>query len=109
MEIIDHFLEEKMFIDILGYSMTNRPKGLLYLTLKFLTYIVKIVKSNDVLAMRGNHEALFQLLQFIYNSLKNDMLIMNKEEKLVLINFLSELTNKITYDSPHIAEMLLAD
>ena len=34
---------------------------------------------------------------------------MNKEEKLLLINFLTELTIKITYESPHIAEMLLAD
>ena len=62
MEVIDFFIEENMLIEILGYSMGNRPKGLLYLTLKFLTYIIKIVKSADILAMRGNHEALFQLL-----------------------------------------------
>ena len=62
MEVIDFFIEEKLLPEIIGYSLTNRPKGLLYLTLKFLTYIIKIVKSADILAMRGNHEALFQLL-----------------------------------------------
>lgn len=34
---------------------------------------------------------------------------MKQTEKKILIDFLMELTVKITFESPHIAEMLLAD
>ena len=49
------------------------------------------------------------MLQFIYNSLKNEMLEMKQTEKKILIDFLMQLTVKITYESPHVAELLLAD
>ena len=39
-------------------------------------YIIKVVKSCDVLVITENHQAIFQLLQYIYNSLKNDMDVM---------------------------------
>ena len=34
---------------------------------------------------------------------------MKAGDKRILLDFLTQLTLKITYDSPHIAEMLLAD
>ena len=34
---------------------------------------------------------------------------MKSSDKKVLIDFLMQLTQKITYESPHIAELLLAD
>jgi len=92
--------------------MTNRPHGLLFLSIKFSMYIIKVIKSTDILVLSENHQALFQLLQFIYNSLKNEMDVMKemtRDDKKVLLDFLMQLTIKITYDSPHIAEMLLAD
>jgi hypothetical protein len=37
------------------------------------------------------------------------MIVIEKEEKKILISFLGALTYKITYHSPHIADLLLAD
>ena len=37
------------------------------------------------------------------------MLSMSKEEKKILIDFLQSLTIKITYDSPQIADLIIAD
>ena len=37
------------------------------------------------------------------------MLEISQEEKKVLIDFLMQLTVKITYDSPYVAELLLAN
>ena len=37
------------------------------------------------------------------------MLFMKTDEKKILIDFLKQLTVKIMYDSPAIAELLLAD
>ena len=34
---------------------------------------------------------------------------MKQSEKKILIDFLMQLTVKITYESPHVAELLLAD
>lgn len=89
--------------------MTNRPHGLLFLQLKFTMYIIKVVKSTGIFEHQEFHQALFQLLQYIYNSMKNEMLEMKSTEKKILIDFLHQLTQKITYEAPHIAEMLLAD
>lgn len=102
-------MEEKMLSEILGQSMANRPHGLLFLTLKLSMYIIRHVKSFDVLTLSENHQALFQVLQFIYNSMKNEMLEINKPEKKIIIDFLLQLTIKITYESPEVAECLLAD
>ena len=51
-----------MLSDIIGSSMANRPHGILFLALKFSMYIIKVVKSQDVLIIKENHQALFQLL-----------------------------------------------
>lgn len=61
-ECLQYFMEEKMLSEILGLSMTNRPKGILFLTLKLTMYIIKHVKSFDVLTLSENHQALFQVL-----------------------------------------------
>ena len=37
------------------------------------------------------------------------MLVMEQAEKKILIDFLMQLTTKITYESPHIAELLLCN
>ena len=111
-QCLEFFLEEKMFGEIIGQSMNNRPHGILFLSIKFCMFMIKVVKSADILVLSENHQALFQLLQFIYNSLKNDMDVMRdmkQVDKKILLDFLLELTIKITYESPHIAEMLLAD
>ena len=58
-ECLNYFMEENMLSDIQGQSMTNRPHGILFLGLKFSMYIIKVVKSQDVLMIRENHQALF--------------------------------------------------
>lgn len=60
-------------------------------------YIIKVVKSTDILALSDTHIAIFQLLQFIFNSLKNEMLVLTSQHKEILIDFLHQLTLKITY------------
>ena len=75
-ECVELFMEEKMLSEIIGAAMTNRPHGILFLAIKFSMYIIKVVKSCDVLVITENHQAIFQLLQYIYNSLKNDMDVM---------------------------------
>ena len=39
--------------------MMNRPHGLLFLSLKFSMYIIKLVKTTDLLTLSENHQALF--------------------------------------------------
>ena len=56
------FMEEKILSEIIGHAMANRPHGLLFLAIKFAMYIVKVIKSSDILVLSENHQALFQLL-----------------------------------------------
>ena len=58
-ECLNYFMEENMLSDIQGQSMANRPHGILFLDLKFSMYIIKVVKSQDVLIIKENHQALF--------------------------------------------------
>ena len=64
---------------IQGHAMMNRPHGLLFLSLKFSMYIIKLVRTTDLLTLSENHQALFQLLQFIYKQLKDEMLDMKQD------------------------------
>ena len=58
-ECVMFFMEEKMLSEIIGHAMTNRPHGLLFLVIKFTMYIIKVVKSSDILVLSENHQALF--------------------------------------------------
>lgn len=58
-ECLMFMIEEKMLSEIIGHSMANRPHGILFLTIKFAMYIIKVVKSHDILVLSENHQALF--------------------------------------------------
>lgn len=58
-ECVTYFMEEKMMSLIQGHAMMNRPHGLLFLSLKFSMYIIKLVKTTDLLTLSENHQALF--------------------------------------------------
>jgi len=58
-ECLQFFMEEKMLSEIQGMAMANRPHGLLFLALKFSMYILKLVKTTDLLILTENHQALF--------------------------------------------------
>ena len=54
-ECVEYFIEEKMLSEIQGTAMANRPHGLLWLSIKFSMYIIKVVKSTDILVLSENH------------------------------------------------------
>ena len=58
-ECVTYFMEEKILSEIQGMAMANRPHGLLFLAIKFSMYIVKLVKTTDLLVLSENHQALF--------------------------------------------------
>ena len=95
-ECVEYFIKEKMLSEILGLALSNRPTGVLFVAIKLTTFLIKVVNSTDILHHADAHGALYQLLTFIYNSLENDMLTLQAEERKILIEFLKTLTFKIT-------------
>ena len=53
--------------------------------------------------------ALFNLLEHISNGLRQDAIQLSGPEKQTMVNFLFELTTKISNDCPSLADLLLAD
>ena len=54
-ECVMYFMEEQMLSHVMGLSLGNRPHGFLFLGLKFSMYIIKVVKSTDLLSLGPNH------------------------------------------------------
>ena len=108
-ECVEYMLQENMVQLLCGLAKGDRPKGLLNLVLKFVMYIMRNVKSTEILNYGQNHAALHGLLQFIYSSMQNEMMQLQTEDKRVLIDFLYHLTLRITYSCPELADLLLAD
>ena len=108
-ECVEYLLQENMIQVLCGLARSDRPKGLLNLSLKFIMYIMRNVKSTEILNYGPNHAALHGLLQFIYTSMQNEMMMLQSEDKQVLIDFLYHLTLRITYSCPELADLLLAD
>ena len=108
-ECVEYLLQENMVQVLCGLARSDRPKGLLNLSLKFIMYLMRNVKSTEILNYGPNHAALHGLLQFIFASMENEMMVLQAEDKQVLIDFLYHLTLRITYSCPELADLLLAD
>ena len=94
---------------VCGYAKMDRPKGMLSLGLKFLIHLMRNVKSVQVFDQRHTHMALYSLIESIYMLLKTDMMYLHAADKHTLVNFLDQLTIKISQDCPGLAYLLLAD
>ena len=108
-ECVEYMLQENMLQVLCGLAKGDRPKGLLILVLKFVMYTMRNVRSTEILNYGQNHTSLHTLLTYIYISLQNEMLMLNKAEKVNLVDFLYHLTFRITYHCPELADLLLAD
>ena len=108
-ECVEYMLQENMLQVLCGLAKGDRPKGLLILVLKFVMYTMRNVRSTEILNYGQNHTSLHTLLTYIYISLQNDMLKLNKVEKVNLVDFLYHLTFRITYHCPELADLILAD
>ena len=108
-ECVEYMLQENMLQVLCGLAKGDRPKGLLILVLKFVMYTMRNVRSTEILNYGQNHLSLHTLLSYIYISLQNEMLTLNKDEKTSLVDFLYHLTFRITYHCPELADLLLAD
>lgn len=58
-EAVEFFIDERIISELCGMATVNRPRGLLFLSLKFTMYIIKVVKSTDILALSDTHIAIF--------------------------------------------------
>lgn len=89
-ECLEFLITEKIPLVLIGHAKSNNPKGLLQLTLKFMTSLLITVQKHNLLAQSDTHQAVFQLLNFIYNSLNNDGTL-DLQEADLLVKFLKVL------------------
>lgn len=75
-ECVEYLIQENMIQVLCGLAKGDRPKGLLNMSLKFIGYIMRNVRSTEILNYGPNHMALHGLLQFIYTSMQNEMMIL---------------------------------
>lgn len=80
-ELVEYMIHEGMVQVVCGYGKMDRPKGMLALSLKFLIYVMRHVKSVQIFNQRHTHMALFSLLENICNGLRHDTLLLNGSEK----------------------------
>lgn len=58
-ECLEFLITEKIPLVLIGNAKSNNPKGLLELSLKFLTSLLVTVQSYNLLAQSDMHQAVF--------------------------------------------------
>jgi hypothetical protein len=76
------------------------------LALKFLIYVMRHVKSTHIFADKQCVVAFRKLLENIDAGLRKDVLQLSPAEKQTVINFLNELSIKISNNFPDLADSL---
>ena len=95
---------------VLGLVKGNQPEGVLAVGLKFVTILMCQVKSLEILNFRQTHLAIYQVITFIYSSLKNEMILeMTIEDREALLDFLEILTDRVVRSELALADLLLAN
>ena len=68
-QCLEFIQTERVCFHLLGLAKGNNPNGLLKLSLKFMISLLATVKRQNLLVQSDTHQAIFQLLQFLHQSL----------------------------------------
>ena len=58
-DCVELFIQKKMLSELFGHAKNNRPNGILFLTLKFTTFLFMKVQSTEILDCADIHSSLF--------------------------------------------------
>ena len=89
-ECLEYLLSEKIVLVLIGLAKSNKPEGLLSLGLRFMISLLTSVRSQNILAQSDTHQAIYQLLSFLYNQISNEMHV-SQSDANYLVQFLQVL------------------
>ena len=124
-ECLEYILQHSILMELVAFGKSDRPQGLFEMVLKFINFIIFDIQATPLLNQQHVYPAIMQLLVHIEYSLKNNMLIISKDQQYEeddfkyiessqvsirgkIIDFLRTLTYKCS-ELPSMATFLFSD
>lgn len=61
-------------MELVAYGKSDKPEGIFIICLKFISFVLMDVQSTNIINHREVHPAIMQLMLYIQNAIKNNML-----------------------------------